>query len=386
MKELFKRYFIPHEGNDYQPDLLQKGAALGILTLLLLTFAVTNIQSILLISSDTFSSAILPAVLIDLTNDNRENGSLSELSHSALLDQAARLKAEDMAAKSYFSHQSPGGETPWYWFERVGYEYAYAGENLAVHFSDSDKVVDAWMRSPGHRANIMSGNYTEIGIGTARGEYKGTPTVFVVQLFGRPITAEERTQVAKLALETPAEFPEIPDRRVEGEATTVGETEAPAEAPIPLQEEAPIPEPEPADTPEIVGPPAPAVPPLQPSVEEGVHQPLDGSFELSEIATTSQLVENGIIRPLGPDVPQQSGGGGSGVTDFLKQIAGRPNAVLLFVYSIVALMVYMAVLASIVIEARRQHPVQALYGAGLLVVIWVVVTVHSQLLSGAVIL
>ena len=127
------------------------------------------------------------AVIVDLTNENREESHVGLLERSTVLDEAARQKAEHMAEGSYFAHNSPDGVTPWYWFDKVGYQYAYAGENLAVHFTDSGEVVKAWMDSPGHRANILSEDYREIGIGTAKGEYQGFPTVFVVQMFGTPL-------------------------------------------------------------------------------------------------------------------------------------------------------------------------------------------------------
>ena len=70
-------------------------------------------------------------------------------------------------------------------FGKTG-EFAQLGQ-AAIHVDAvGGDVVDAWMKSPTHRANIMNGNYTEIGVGTAKGTYKGTPTVFVVQFFGTP--------------------------------------------------------------------------------------------------------------------------------------------------------------------------------------------------------
>jgi hypothetical protein len=126
-----------------------------------------------------------------------------------LLEAAARAKAEDMAAKSYFAHTSPEGRTPWYWLDLVGYKYAYAGENLAVDFDDSTDVTNAWMNSPGHRANIMSERYTEIGIATARGSFEGHPTVFVVQFFGRPVAKAPATGIARTT-PVPAPKPATP--------------------------------------------------------------------------------------------------------------------------------------------------------------------------------
>ena len=91
-----------------------------------------------------------------------------------------------MAAKGYFAHTSPDGHDPWYWFTREGYAYTYAGENLAVDFTDSAIVEEAWMNSPEHRANLLNGNYTEVGIAIAEGTFEGHPTTFVAEEFGTP--------------------------------------------------------------------------------------------------------------------------------------------------------------------------------------------------------
>ena len=131
-------------------------------------------------------SAIYASVLVSLTNQNRAAANVSQLTVSPILEKAAQMKADDMASKSYFAHNTPDGKTPWYWFDLAGYKYAYAGENLAVNFVDSSDVETAWINSPGHFLNIMNPKYTEIGIATSTGMYKGKQAVFVVQLFGAP--------------------------------------------------------------------------------------------------------------------------------------------------------------------------------------------------------
>jgi uncharacterized protein YkwD len=129
-------------------------------------------------------AAVLPAVVAALTNEQRVADNLSELNIDPKLEAAAQAKAEDMAKKSYFAHVSPDGTQPWYWIIKEGYLYTYAGENLAVNFEDSDKVVEAWMNSPSHRFNILKRQYEDIGIGMAAGTYQGQPATFVVQMFG----------------------------------------------------------------------------------------------------------------------------------------------------------------------------------------------------------
>jgi uncharacterized protein YkwD len=179
-------HLVPHEGNDFKPQILQKTAVLLMLVLIILTFLLAQAQTRLWIASDWLIGAVLPAVVVDLTNSERSGLSLLPLERNLVLDAAAKLKAEDMARNSYFSHNSPTGITPWHWFKEAGYPFVYAGENLAVYFTDSSEVVEAWMLSPLHRANIVDNKYREIGVGTAKGKFEGYDTVFVVQLFGAP--------------------------------------------------------------------------------------------------------------------------------------------------------------------------------------------------------
>ena len=112
-----------------------------------------------------FLAAVLPALVVDQTNTDRISEKKPPLQINPLLAKAAQLKAEDMAKRSYFSHEGPSGETPWTWFDKVGYKYVYAGENLALDFYDSSEVNRAWLNSPKHRANILAKNFTDIGVG-----------------------------------------------------------------------------------------------------------------------------------------------------------------------------------------------------------------------------
>jgi uncharacterized protein YkwD len=131
-------------------------------------------------------SAIYAGVLVNLTNQNRAAANVAELAVNPLLEKAAQMKADDMAAKGYFAHNTPDGKTPWYWIDQAGYKYVYAGENLAVNFENSQDVETAWMNSRGHFLNIMNPKYTERGIATSTVLYKGRTAIFVVQMFGTP--------------------------------------------------------------------------------------------------------------------------------------------------------------------------------------------------------
>lgn len=188
MRKTLRDYFIPHEDNAHKPHALRTRTIIIVALAILALEFVFLLQSSVIMPRSNFFALILPDVLVEQTNEQRNSAQVETLRTSPLLEIAAQQKANDMAAKEYFAHTSPEGVTPWYWFEQAGYSFRSAGENLAVRFVDSRDVTDAWMRSPSHRANILNGNFTEVGIATARGTYKGTEAVFVVQLFGTPAT------------------------------------------------------------------------------------------------------------------------------------------------------------------------------------------------------
>ena len=184
--EIFKKYFIPRESNDYRPHFLRPRTAAILLAWIFVAEFFILLQAFVIFPKSKMLGVIFPATVVDFTNSNRVTNGLSLLTTNPLLQQAAQEKADDMAAKSYFAHTSPAGLSPWYWFVKAGYNFSSAGENLAVNFSDSKDVMDAWMNSPEHRANILSNKFTEIGVATAMGKYEGSDVVFVVQEFGMP--------------------------------------------------------------------------------------------------------------------------------------------------------------------------------------------------------
>ena len=182
-----KHYFVPGVHNAYRPHFLRAKTvvALGAIIVMLFFIAVA-MERLVVRSPSPQVGAVVAAVLVDLANSDRLASGLLQLSTSTVLERAAQMKADDMAARGYFAHASPEGRTPWHWFQQAGYRFRFAGENLAVYFSDSVEVERAWMESTSHRANILSDEFTEIGIALARGEYQGKDTVYVVQMFGQP--------------------------------------------------------------------------------------------------------------------------------------------------------------------------------------------------------
>lgn len=191
-----KHIFIPHEHNDYKPHFFREISVASITMFAVLLLAV-SVGSNIYIKNTGMTASVLPSVLVDLTNSARASNGGSTLARSTLLEKAAQLKAQDMARLSYFAHTSPQGLTPWHWFREVGYSFIYAGENLAIDFSESVDVENAWMNSPTHKANLLNDNFTEIGIATAEGIYQGHPTTYVVQMFGSPILSIEKNKKDK---------------------------------------------------------------------------------------------------------------------------------------------------------------------------------------------
>lgn len=189
--------FIPHKHNGHQPHILKKEAVLAILTIVFFCEIFFIGQTFFVFKKTDFFASILPNVIVDLANSDRAGGDISQLRVNEKLQAAAQMKADDMAKKEYFSHTSPSGITPWHWFGKAGYDFSYAGENLAINFFDSADVNSAWMASAAHRKNIMNGKFTEIGIGVAKGKYQGKDSVFIVQLFGRPASPAAPKAVSK---------------------------------------------------------------------------------------------------------------------------------------------------------------------------------------------
>ncbi|MBA3284597.1 MAG: CAP domain-containing protein, partial [Nitrosopumilus sp.] len=124
--------------------------------------------------------------LYDLTNQEREKAGLQPLTYNDKLAQAAQQKANDMFAKNYWAHYGPNNENPWQFILGAGYDYEYAGENLAKNFLFSKGVVDAWMNSPTHKENMVRKEYTDIGFAVVNGMLNGEETTLVVQMFGTP--------------------------------------------------------------------------------------------------------------------------------------------------------------------------------------------------------
>lgn len=118
-------------------------------------------------------------------NAERRKAGLRPLRLNSVLDKAAQRHAEDMLARGYFDHESPSGTTVRERSRTAGYNWSAIGENLAFGQTSVDEVVETWMDSPGHRKNILSRNFSELGVGLALGKGRdGRYQVLWVQNFG----------------------------------------------------------------------------------------------------------------------------------------------------------------------------------------------------------
>ena len=122
------------------------------------------------------------------TNVQRILAGLTPLAENQQLNAAASAKVADMFAQQYFEHVSPSGTSAGDLAQDAGYAFIAIGENLALgNFGTDEKLVAAWMASPGHKANILNPKYAEIGVAVGSGTFEGHATWLAVQEFGKPL-------------------------------------------------------------------------------------------------------------------------------------------------------------------------------------------------------
>jgi len=142
------------------------------------------------VGGEATETVLTKSKIVSETNLQRQNKGLPALSENAKLNKAASAKANDMFSNQYFEHVSPSGAGPAKLVQSFGYDYISTGENLILgNFAGEKELVQSWMDSPGHRANILNNRYTEIGIAVVKGSYKGDTVWMAVQEFGLPLSA-----------------------------------------------------------------------------------------------------------------------------------------------------------------------------------------------------
>jgi hypothetical protein len=143
--------------------------------------------------------------IVEMTNAFRRQNALQELRPNAALTAAARAFAEYLARTGTFAHDSDGRQ-PQQRAEAKGYKYCFIAENLALNMDGrgfksrglARQTVEGWKQSPGHRANLLRGNLTEIGVAVARVP-DANPKFVSVQLFGRPESARFKFRIENTA-------------------------------------------------------------------------------------------------------------------------------------------------------------------------------------------
>jgi uncharacterized protein YkwD len=137
------------------------------------------------------SNEITATNVLLLMNDYRASEGLGPLRSDERLDLAAADRMHQMEEESFWSHQSPRGESPFRWLDHRAYRYRAAGENLASGFETARLLVQSWMESSGHRANILSADYEDCGIAIIEGSTLGPSSgKSIVVMFGRQSPAQ----------------------------------------------------------------------------------------------------------------------------------------------------------------------------------------------------
>lgn len=185
MWKFLRHFLLPHHSNNQRAKLIHSQSIfLVMLVLLAGSFFVSSVKKTFpqVLGANVDISA---QTLLLLTNESRTQAGLPVLQLNDQLSQAAEGKAQDMFTKDYWAHFAPDGTSPWDFIHGAGYNYVYAGENLARGFNDSQSVINAWLASPEHRANMLSSHYTDVGFAIERGRLPGdNDTVLVVEMLG----------------------------------------------------------------------------------------------------------------------------------------------------------------------------------------------------------
>lgn len=350
--------FIPHADNEYKPHFFRVKAVLAVGAFIAVVGLSTLFVQRAILENTDYLAAVISSAVVELTNVDRAQNELLSLRVNPVLERAAQMKAEDMATKSYFAHNSPEGLTPWHWFKAAGYNFVYAGENLAVRFYDSVDVVQAWMDSPGHRANILNTHFTEIGIGIAEGTFEGKPTVFVVQMFGSPASTFSKfpASVTKVAATLPKPIPSAPKT---ASSTT------PAGAPVAVKG---------ATTEEV----------HEEVAEEDKHGQSHDHIEQEEPSVV--LADDAFIavraEAATSTTPVALATADAGMPFVLKLVTS-PKSVAQSIYIVLASVIGVALVLMIFIEIKRQHPKNVALGFILLFLMVGILALGQMLFPGA---
>lgn len=185
--------FHPRRSNNHRPRILHPEALFFLAGIVVVFFVViksgphlsNSVGSVMGYASNIQNEDVLTQV-----NNQRTRMGLETLTENELLMQAAQTKAQDMFRVQYWAHTSPSGTEPWDFITKSGYSYSVAGENLAKDFAITSDMVNAWMNSSSHQANILNPKYSETGIAVVNGQLDDVETTLVVQMFATPRTTQ----------------------------------------------------------------------------------------------------------------------------------------------------------------------------------------------------
>jgi hypothetical protein len=201
MSKRLTHFFIPHAENNYHPHSLHSARIFFYGFFGVVVKSVAVIAALLL--PDT--AFVIPEVIvaeqgrvIELTNEVRAREGVAPLVYEEKLALSSLYKADDMAELNYFDHVGPDGRRLRDFLRDVGYTYSVAGENLAVGFSSPEAMVQAWVESPTHFANLIDTDFDQIGVGGSVGVYGGFPAIYIVQHFGKPRVVDTRVEIDSL--------------------------------------------------------------------------------------------------------------------------------------------------------------------------------------------
>ena len=231
-----RHLFTPHVTNNFRARLLHNVGIFSFIGVILASNIFIRILDNQNLHILGFTSSVTIDEVVRATNAERAASGLKPLAYNEKLADAARRKAANMLSENYWSHNSPSGKSPWVWFKDAGYNYVFAGENLAKDFGDTNRMMNAWMASSSHKENIVNPKYSEIGIAVVPGSLQGSETVLVVQLFGAPATGT--IAQASVAKKTPqiAQVKGADIKEVQPKVEAVNEPQASLAEPLKIAE------------------------------------------------------------------------------------------------------------------------------------------------------
>ncbi|MEX0672664.1 MAG: CAP domain-containing protein [Candidatus Paceibacterota bacterium] len=400
MWKKFKHFFIPHHENDHKPHLLRDGAVEvvlgGIIVLLVFSFV-----GRIFAPGFEFIATVYPSLLVDMANESRQERGLNTLRESEVLVEAARAKAEHMIQEDYFDHYSPEGVAPWYWFDKVGYTYTLAGENLAINFSESEPVNRAWMDSPTHRENILEAGFSEIGIAAVDGVIDGQETTVVVQMFGTPASgsiAQTEPSSAEVAGSNTESESVVEESEEQSEEEAVSDTDTRVALASEESEPAPTSDTDNAESDESIEDPEESVlegtqeSEGEDEVDEAEPRSEDESSE-EELSSTStpnivyedesfMLFSSGDTRAsttvaAAQTTPSQT----TRYSGVVERLVVNPSQIVTLLYMVIVSVLATVLFATVTVEFQKQHPMNVAYGCLLLVILGSAIYINETLVS-----